>query len=204
VLNEYDTDPRFVKAVCKLMGIPFQPDKTIKSPLRPDTTPSCCIHLSQDGVYKFHDFTDEGKYYAMCQVWGAFITKQEYPLPELRRTEFAVWQTRLLLHLGWIEPVPVGVNRAKCLVEEAPKAAKEVYDGFLELLQVQAQHYGELRPVPYTRCFCAKWTGLSEDAAKYGLLWLKDHGWLKRVGELKPKVGRVMGLFLPRGLYPDS
>jgi hypothetical protein len=193
-LRDHDRNPRFVKAVCDLLKIPFTPEKAFSSPLRKDANPSASICLRPDGSYRYHDFTEPGKYYALAQLFGAVVTGKSKPLPTLSSTSFATWQTRLLLELGWEEvPVPVSLPP---LPMGAPKSAREVYEGFRLLLICRSVFYGKVVPAPYSYSFAAQWTGLAIKDATAGVIWLKRNGYIILEDTMKPKKGRLTGLFV--------
>jgi hypothetical protein len=193
-LAEYDRDPRFVRAWCEFMGVPFKTEKAFHSPLRNDQHPSVSIHLNEKGYYRYHDFTQPGMYWSLAQVYGAKVTGKEWPLPQLGRFEFPVWQTRLLLELGWVEP-PVAVSVAP-LPPNAPVAARIAYEGFRLLLQARAVYLGDVQPAPYSFGFCSTWTGLNSTDAKAGVVWLWRNAYIERADEYS-RGGRVTGLYLP-------
>lgn len=195
-LRQYDSDERVAKAVCECLGVPFKPGKHFCSPLRSDQSPSASIYLGPDGIYKYHDFArGHGRYYSLCQLFGAFITGRSEPLPELKPTEFAVWQTRMLVELDFVD-VPVVVSLPPIPLF-APQHARAVYNGLHVLLQCRAVFYNGIEPTPLTTGFTMLWCGISEFAAKAGIGWLRDEGLIVKRHEKKGPFGKRLSLYLP-------
>jgi hypothetical protein len=156
----------------------------LKSPLYRSKDETCAIYHKR-GAYRFHDFrTDQpNQWWAMAQVYGAWLTGKGTPLANFRRVEFAVHQTRLLFHLGLRTPPDFAWSD---LPPHATETAKRAWEGFRTTLQCHRLFYGSKHPAPYTYSHCALWTGMEYRDAHAGVAWLRRNSWLVVGRTLEP------------------
>jgi hypothetical protein len=152
----------------------------VKSPQASMTLKYC------DNHYESGEF-----WYSLADV---FASRNYGAVVRLSGPETTVWQLRLLIAAGVLLPYPI-VGRA--LPPDTPRQARQVYNGFLDLLRAKWLHTpGD--PTPFTWTFAAAWCGMrSAGYVVGGLKWLIKEGYLVQVGTHRPAHGRKMGLFLP-------
>jgi hypothetical protein len=203
-LRAYDRQEQFARDVARRLNIPFHPNRSFNSPLRPDEHPSACIYLTKEGYYRYHDFGMEevNRYFSLAQVFGGFITGRNSPLPVLTKVGFARWQERLLLELGY-HRVPFEVE-VPALPSSAPESARRALAGFKLLLECEAAYKGKVVAVPFTHTFCAQWIGVDYAMAEAGVRWLRDKKLLIAVNRYSVRGGRYTNLYLTSNYIADA
>ncbi len=197
-LSSWNARDEVVVGVCNLVGIPEQAYRRIGTPFRcvlpdhKDEHPSAALYrMPKDGKVWYHDFhqQDGREWYSLPELFASHCAKKTLTLTHL---ELAVWQTRLLVSLGFLQPAPISMPP---LLKAPSKSIQRVYDGFQLLLQCRWL-YKPGAPTPFTGDFASNWTGLSRRHAMAAFRYLLSHGVIQGVETLE-RGGRPLRLFLP-------
>jgi hypothetical protein len=96
----------------------------------------------------------------------------------LKDAETWTWQMRLLVEAGVVWPAPV---KARPLPPGVRPAVHRVYDGFQRLLDCKwLLKPGE--PTTFAWRFASAWCGVGERHIGEAMIWLLQHGYLRKVG----------------------
>ena len=195
-LRAWDADENFARAAAALLGIPDVPiGKAFRCilPGHTDEHPSASLYRDRSGAVVYRDWhrADGEEWYTLAEVRASLAYGKAV---KLSGPELATWHLRLLVETGFVEPAQV---QAKELPDDAPAAARSVYEGFLLLLGCKWLHTPD-EPTTFSWRFAAAWCGdMSKSTAERGMTWLLQHGYIRKVGEVTAGYGRKMALFLP-------
>lgn len=155
---------------------------------RPDRHPSAALWRAANGVPYYHDFHLQGgpSEFLLLPVVRAALAYGE--LRRLSRSELAVWQLRLLVDAGILQPAPVP---HRPLPPDVRDSVQRTYEGFLHLVGCRWLHTAG-DPAPFTWRFAAAWTGLSQPTIGQAMRVLLKGGYLRQVGR-----HNKTALFLP-------
>jgi hypothetical protein len=137
-------------------------------------------------VYRdFHREPVEGDYRHHDSDWFTWFT-----LPEVRASlaygqarwledgETWVWQMRLFIEAGIVPPAPV---KARPLPPGVRRTVYRLYEGFRLLLGCKwLLKPGE--PTTFAWRFASAWCGVGERHIGEAMIWLLQHGYLRKVG----------------------
>jgi hypothetical protein len=195
-LAAWDSDPGFVAAVCRLLGLPSRIGRSFRCilPGHPDRHASASLYAeSRQGSVRYHDWHSADpsqEWWWLAEVFAAVVSGR---LLKLRGPELARWKLRLLAVTGFVllphlalPPIPA----------DAPHRAVQVYDGFRLLLQCRGVREPVGSPTPFTRDFGSRWCGMNESAFDRGKSWLIKRGLIRPAGKYGPR-GRETTLWRP-------
>jgi hypothetical protein len=104
------------------------------------------------------------------------------------------WWERLLVEVGYLEPVPVP---ARTLPADAPESVHRVYAGFLHLCGCKWLYESD-EPTTFSVRFGMEWCGIgSHHTFREALRWLLQNGYIKELPPYQSAKGQSLALYLP-------
>jgi hypothetical protein len=169
-------------------------------PLHPEEHPSASVYFDRKRggltVWCWH----QGKGYTIPEVRAAQVSGE---IRWLRKPSTFIWGVRVLLEAHVVPPALVHYRALPAsLPVKAPAAVRQVYTGFILLLQCRWL-YESGQPVPYSRGFAERWCGVPEFQAEKATHWLCDHEYIVKASDYaKPlerhgETPRKTTLYLP-------
>lgn len=206
-LRQWDSDEAYVRAVCEKLGIPSLPigkHFCCIIPGHEEKHPSASLWRDRTGAVVYRDWhqRDGAEWYTLAEVYAlqAYDAVNELRtangnIRRLSAPELATWKLRLLVETGFVSPYKI---KAQPLPDDAPNAARRVYEGYLLLLGCKWLHTPN-EPTSFAWRFAAAWCGdMSKDTAYRGMKWLLERGYVQVVDSVAPRGGgRKMNVFLP-------
>lgn len=176
---EYLRDQRVVISIMQEIGCDVKAlGQAFSCPIHgPDEHPSAALYLPHDeGFISMRDF-HTGEFVPIPDLYAAHVKGKYEPLGTGER---ALWWIRCLVDHGYIDYPRI---LARPLPEEAPEAAKELYNGFVMLLGIRKLYNADQTATPFSWRFAAGWCGgLTNYKIKQGMAWLLKHGFIYKTG----------------------
>ncbi len=166
-LTDASRDQDFIRAACRLMGIPDVPfGKTFLCvlPGHEENGPSASIYPGQNGVYVYRDFhvrPDASPALLMSEVAYALALRRPRSPEEVRpsKSGSVTWHLRLMVETGYVQPARVQLPALPYELDEAD--TRIVYDKLNLLFQARWLHtYGD--PAPLSWQFLEAWCALPQ------------------------------------------
>lgn len=167
------------EAIMALLRCEVHKGRTYSCPFhQPDKQPSASLYLPHDeGFISLHDF-HTGEFWPLPDVYHYAVTGKA---TKLKKGERAIWWLRALDELRFIARPRISARK---LPENAPEAAKKLYDGFVYSLELRKLYDPNQADVaPFAWRFAGEWCGgLSNNAVALGVAYLQNHGFIVKVG----------------------
>jgi len=194
-LSRWYSSPAVALQLAPLLGIDVNrigaafPD--VMPGMRPDVTPSASLYQNERGIIVYRSFRMADQFWTLGEVRAslAYGEPTRFATGKGMRPEGACWAIRLLIEGGLVQGAKVA---HRPLMDDAPKAARKVYAGFLQLLGCKWL-YTKGDPSPFSWRFASAWCGMGHRQAGEGMQWLLSNGYLVQTG----RHGRT-ALFMPR------
>jgi hypothetical protein len=140
---------------------------SFKCPLHKEKKPSAALYRTDNGVIGFKDFHRAGAFYTLPELYYEYLTGKQ---KSLKSGTALIWWIRLLRNAGVIEVPRIIVNKD---LDQLSDKQRVLFEGFVELLEVQQAYNTEQDSAPFSHRFAAEWTGLNYETvrtAKVGLI----------------------------------
>jgi hypothetical protein len=196
-LRQYVRMPEVATAILKKCGIRgAKLGKSFRCPL-PDhheRRPSAVLFQSKTGEILFQDFHNREQLdkptYTLAEVYRA-IHMHPCQCAECRKYhrlcggrfkltagEQALWLVKALVDTGFLRPLRVLAPR---LPDGIPDSVRDVYNGFLEVLELHRIYNPDNLGAPYSYRFAHRWTGRGMRQCKEAIQWLVANGYMRIV-----------------------
>ncbi len=210
------SDPQVVKAVCKVLGVPWGKTFRCILPGHAEEHPSCSIYQSPTGLWIYRDFhqRDGDKVFLIPEVFASLrygmVKRLESRLTMMIRaglsredvlsdTELAVWARRLLWEAGLLTLPSVDMVP---LPEDAPDYVRTVYDGFRLLVQIRwLFKMGE--SVTFSWRFASAWCGVGQYRVQQAMRYLLAEDIIRPSDLIRGPYGKEIATFLPSSVPVD-
>jgi hypothetical protein len=194
-LSRWYSSPDVALQLAPLLGI--QTDRIgaafpdVMPGMAPDVKPSASLYQNERDIIVYRSFRMADQFWTLGEVRAslAYGEPTRFATGKGMRPEGACWAIRLLIEGGLIQAAKVA---HRPITDDAPKAARTVYAGFLQLLGCKWL-YTKGAASPFSWRFAAAWCGMGHRQAGVGMQWLLSNGYLVQTG----RHGRT-ALFMPR------
>lgn len=196
-LREYARIPEVAIAIlerCGVRGVKL--GKSFRCPLpgHGERRPSAALYQTDSGEILFHDFHMREQLdkhtFTLAEVYRA-IHMHHCSCVECRKYhkltggrfkltagEQALWLVRALVDTRFLKPLPILAPR---LPEGTPDSVRDVYRGFLEVLELHRIYNPDDMGAPYSYRFAHRWTGRGMRQCKQAIKWLVANGYMRIV-----------------------
>lgn len=156
--------------------------QTFLCPLHPENNPSTALYRTDNKVIGVKDFHRAENYYTLPEFYFEYWTGESR---DLKGAYALIWFLRMLKH-GRLLRVPA-ITPPKD-TKHLSEAEKRLYEGFIELLEVQQAYCPSQTSAPFSHRFAVKWTGLSRYKVEKAKAGLAKKGYLEKVEAGEPGV----------------
>jgi len=196
-LREYARIPEVATAIlerCGVRGVKL--GKSFRCPLpgHGERRPSAALFRTEGGEIIFHDFHNREQLdkptFTLAEVYRAIHTRacscvecrnyQKISGGRFKLTagEQALWLVKALVETGFLRSLPILAPR---LPEGTPDSIRDVYKGFLEVLELHRIYNPDDMGAPYSYRFAHRWTGRGMRQCKQAIKWLVANGYMRIV-----------------------
>lgn len=196
-LREYARVPEVAIAILERCGVRgVRLGKSFRCPLpgHGERRPSAALYQTDSGEIIFHDFHNREQLdkptYTLAEVYRAIHThpcscvecrnyqKISGGRFKLTAGEQALWFVKALVETGFLRSLPI---LAPKLPEGTPESIRDVYKGFLEVLELHRIYNPDDMGAPYSYRFAHRWTGRGMRQCKQAIKWLVANGYMRIV-----------------------
>ena len=196
-LREYARVPEVAIAILERCGVRgVRLGKSFRCPLpgHGERRPSAALFRTDSGEIIFHDFHNREQLdkptFTLAEVYRA-IHMHRCSCSECRKYhkltggrfkltagEQALWLVKALVETGFLRPLPILAPR---LPEGTPDSVRDVYKGFLEVLELHRIYNPDNLGTPYSYRFAHRWTCRGMRQCKQAIKWLVANGYMRIV-----------------------
>ncbi|MCK8828148.1 bifunctional DNA primase/polymerase [Natroniella acetigena] len=165
--------------------------KAFKCPLHEEDNPSAALYRADSGDIGLKDFHRSANFYTLPELYFTYVTGEE---KKLKSGSWIIWLIRLLRKAGIIELPRIAPPKP---VSKLSGNQKKLYEGFIELLEVQQGYKADKEQIaPFSRSFAAYWTGLKRSSIGSAKRDLVNKGYIEKVkaGDRKKRKAGKWGL----------
>ncbi|MGB4040561.1 MAG: bifunctional DNA primase/polymerase [Bacillota bacterium] len=196
-LREYARVPEVAIAILERCGVRgVRLGKSFRCPLpgHGERRPSAALYQTDSGEIIFHDFHNREQLdkptFTLAEVYRAIHTRacscvecRKYQKIsggrfKLTAGEQALWLVKALVETGFLRPLPILAPR---LPEGTPDTVRDVYKGFLEVLELHRIYNPDNLGAPYSNRFAHRWTGRGARQCQQAIQWLVANGYMRIV-----------------------
>jgi hypothetical protein len=196
-LREYARIPEVATAIlerCGVRGVKLGKPFRCLLPGHAERRPSASLYRSNSGEILFHDFHNREQLdkptYTLAEVYRAIHThpcscvecrnyqKISGGRFKLTAGEQALWLVKALVDTRFLKPLPILAPR---LPAGTPDSVRDVYKGFLEVLELHRIYNPDDMGAPYSYRFAHRWTGRGMRQCKEAIQWLVANGYMRIV-----------------------
>ena len=196
-LREYARVPKVAIAILERCGVRgVRLGKSFRCPLpgHGERRPSAALYQTDSGEIIFHDFHNREQLdkptFTLAEVYRAIHTRacscvecRKYQKIsggrfKLTAGEQALWLVKALVETGFLRSLPILAPR---LPEGTPDSIRDVYKGFLEVLELHRIYNPDDMGAPYSYRFAHRWTGRGMRQCKQAIKWLVANGYMRIV-----------------------
>jgi hypothetical protein len=160
--------------------------------------PSAVLEIADNDHLVYHDLhasDDELKVYTLPDLYRVqLLGRVLRPDEALKGPSVLPWWERLLIEVGYLEPVPVP---ARSLPDGAPEPVHRVYSGFLYLYACKGLYEAQ-QATAFSVRFGMEWCGIgSHHTFREALRWLVQHRYIDELPPMTTQKGQRLALYRP-------
>jgi hypothetical protein len=196
-LREYARVPEVAIAILERCGVRgVRLGKSFRCPLpgHGERRPSAALFRTDSGEIIFHDFHNREQLdkptFTLAEVYRAIHTRacscvecRKYQKIsggrfKLTTGEQALWLVKALVETGFLRSLPILSPR---LPAGTPDSIRDVYKGFVEVLELHRIYNPDNLGAPYSNRFAHRWTGRGARQCQQAIQWLAANGYMRIV-----------------------
>lgn len=162
-------------------------------PIHQEKKPSAALYRTDSGTIGLKDFHRTGSFYTLPELYFEYLTGEH---KDLKGAKSLIWWIRLLndakvLNLPKIVPPKP--------IDELSDNQKQLYKGFIELLEVQQAYDPNQVGAPFSHRFAAEWVNMKYDSVRSAKRQLSKKHYLYKIeaGSRKKRKAGKWGIYQP-------